>query len=171
MENLKLSFKKATRTVDIPEKILKANINVYLKGLTIWINVCLEKSFIPWWIKINRCVYFFKKWRKVIIRKTIDLLVPYPTCQKLLCTSSASGYGSWLYVLGLGLSSGLGSWVQILGSSSWTGARELALCPGSGSWVLLQLAESYFLLVHQFFFIWLSVRHYITDSLNYNTLL
>ena len=60
MENLKLSFKKATRTVDIPEKILKANINVYLKGLTIWINVCLEKVSFPDELKLTDVSTFLK---------------------------------------------------------------------------------------------------------------
>ena len=41
---LKLSFKKATRISDIPAKILKEHINVYLKNLTMWINDFFENA-------------------------------------------------------------------------------------------------------------------------------
>ena len=46
-EILNLSSKKATRKGDIPAKILKNSINVYLSELAILINNCLKKGVFP----------------------------------------------------------------------------------------------------------------------------
>ena len=46
-EILNLSSKKATGKGDIPAKILKNSINVYLSELTILINNCLKKGVFP----------------------------------------------------------------------------------------------------------------------------
>ena len=59
-EILNLSSKKATRKGDIPFKILKSSINVYLSELTILINNCLEKGVFPDDLKLADITPIFK---------------------------------------------------------------------------------------------------------------
>ena len=60
-EILNLSPKKATRQGDIPAKILKNSINIYLSELTVLINNCLKKGIFPDGLKIADITPIFKK--------------------------------------------------------------------------------------------------------------
>ena len=46
-EILNLSTKKATKYGDIPAKILKKSVDIYIKEITFIINDCLEKGIFP----------------------------------------------------------------------------------------------------------------------------
>ena len=46
-EILNLSSKKATKNGDIPAKILKKNVNIYIKEITFTINDCIENGVFP----------------------------------------------------------------------------------------------------------------------------
>ena len=62
MKNLKSLFKKATRTVDIPEKNIKGKHQWLSTKIwtTIWINDCLEKVVFPDELKLADVTTFFK---------------------------------------------------------------------------------------------------------------
>ena len=56
-----MSTKKATRKGDIPDKILKNSINIYLSKLTILINNCLKKEAFPYDLKLADITPLFEK--------------------------------------------------------------------------------------------------------------
>lgn len=58
---LNLSSKKTTNVSDILVKILKANIDIYLKDLTALTNDCLEKGVFPNELKLADASSVFKK--------------------------------------------------------------------------------------------------------------
>ena len=60
-EILKLSTKKATKNGDIPPKILKKSVDIYIKEITFIINDCLEKGIFPDDLKLADVSPIFKK--------------------------------------------------------------------------------------------------------------
>ena len=82
-EILNLSTKKATKNGDIPAKILKTSVNIYIKEITFIINDCLEKGIFPDDLKLADVSPIFKK-KIVLKKKIIDRLAYYHTCQKSL---------------------------------------------------------------------------------------
>ena len=70
--------KKSIRKGDIPAKILKDNINVYIKELTSIINSCLERGLFPNELKIAGVLTTFKAW--ILMRRTTQTAF---TCSKL----------------------------------------------------------------------------------------
>ena len=60
-EILNLSTKKATKNGDIPAKILKKSVNIYIKEITFIINDCLEKGILPDDLKLADVSPIFKK--------------------------------------------------------------------------------------------------------------
>ena len=60
-EILNLSTKKATKNGDIPAKILKKSVNIYIKEITFIINDCLEKGIFPDDLKLADVSPIFKK--------------------------------------------------------------------------------------------------------------
>ena len=60
-EILNLSTKNATKNGDIPAKILKKSINIYIKEITFIINYCLEKGIFPDDLKLADVSPIFKK--------------------------------------------------------------------------------------------------------------
>ena len=60
-EILNLSTKKATKNGDIPAKILKKSVDIYIKEITFIINDCLEKVIFPDDLKLADVSPIFKK--------------------------------------------------------------------------------------------------------------
>ena len=60
-EILNLSSKKATKYGDIPAKILKKSVDIYIKEITFIINDCLEKGIFPDDLKLADVSPIFKK--------------------------------------------------------------------------------------------------------------
>ena len=61
-EILNLSTKKATKNDDIPDKILKKSVEIYIKEITFIINDCIEKGiFFPDDLKLADVSPIFKK--------------------------------------------------------------------------------------------------------------
>ena len=58
---LSLSTKKATKNGDIPAKILKKSVDIYIKEITFIINDCLEKGIFPDDLKLADVSPTFKK--------------------------------------------------------------------------------------------------------------
>ena len=79
-EILNLSTKKATKTGDIPVKILKKIVDIHIKGITFIINDCIENGIFPNDLKSADVSPIFKKED----RPVIDWLAYYHTCQKSL---------------------------------------------------------------------------------------
>ena len=82
-EILNLSTKKATKNGDIPAKILKKSVDIYIKEITFIINDCLEKGIFPDDLKLADVHLYLKK-KIVLKKKIIDRLAYYHTCQKSL---------------------------------------------------------------------------------------
>ena len=60
-EILNLSTKKATKNDDIPAKILKKSVDIYIKEITFIINDCIEKGIFPDDLKLADVSPIFKK--------------------------------------------------------------------------------------------------------------
>ena len=60
-EILNLSTKKATKNGDIPAKILKKSVDIYIKEITFIINDCIEKGIFPDDLKLDDVSPIFKK--------------------------------------------------------------------------------------------------------------
>ena len=60
-EILDLSTKKATKNGDIPAKILKKSIDIYIKEITFTINDCIENGIFPDDLKLADVSPIFKK--------------------------------------------------------------------------------------------------------------
>ena len=60
-EILNLSTKKTTKNGDIPAKILKKSVDIYIKEITFIINECLEKGIFPDDLKLPDVSPIFKK--------------------------------------------------------------------------------------------------------------
>ena len=60
-EILNLSTKKATKNGDIPAKILKKSVDIYIKEITFIINDCIEKGLFPDDLKLADASPIFKK--------------------------------------------------------------------------------------------------------------
>ena len=60
-EILNFSTKKATKNGDIPAKILKKSVDIYIKEITFTINDCLEKGIFPDDLKLADVSPIFKK--------------------------------------------------------------------------------------------------------------
>ena len=60
-EILNLSTKKATKNGDIPAKILKKSVDIYIKEITCIINDCIEKGIFPDDLKLADVSPIFKK--------------------------------------------------------------------------------------------------------------
>ena len=60
-EILNLSTKKATKNCDIPAKILKKSVDIYIKKITFIINDCFEKGIFPYDLKLADVSPIFKK--------------------------------------------------------------------------------------------------------------
>ena len=83
-EILNLSKKKATKNDDIPDKILKKSVEIYIKEITFKINDCIEKGIFSLMI-LNWLMYHLYLKKKIVLeKKIIDRLAYYHTCQKSL---------------------------------------------------------------------------------------
>ena len=83
-EILNLSKKKATKNDDIPDKILKKSVEIYIKEITFIINDCIEKGIFSLMI-LNWLMYHLYLKKKIVLeKKIIDRLAYYHTCQKSL---------------------------------------------------------------------------------------
>ena len=60
-EILNLSSKKATKNGDIPAKILKKSVDIYIKEITFTINDCIENGIFPDDLKLADVSPIFKK--------------------------------------------------------------------------------------------------------------
>ena len=60
-EILNLSSKKATKNGDIPAKILKKIVDIYIKEITFIINDCIENGIFPDNLKLVNVSPIFKK--------------------------------------------------------------------------------------------------------------
>ena len=60
-EILNLPIKKATKNGDIPAKILKKSVDIYIKEITFITNDCLEKGIFPDDLKLADVSPIFKK--------------------------------------------------------------------------------------------------------------
>ena len=60
-EIMNLSTKKATKNGDIPAKILKKSVDVYIKEITFIINACIEQGIFPDNLKLADKSPIFKK--------------------------------------------------------------------------------------------------------------
>ena len=60
-EILNLSTKNSTKNGDIPAKILKTSVNIYIKEITFIINDCIEKGIFPNDLKLADVSPIFKK--------------------------------------------------------------------------------------------------------------
>ena len=60
-EILNLSSKKATKNGDIPAKILKKSVDIYIKEITFIINDCIENGIFPDNLKLVNVSPVFKK--------------------------------------------------------------------------------------------------------------
>ena len=78
-EILNWSSKKATKIGDIPTKILKKSVDIYLKEITFIINDCIENGIFPDDLKLADTSPKFA-FKKVNYRR----LAYYHTCQKSL---------------------------------------------------------------------------------------
>ena len=79
-EILNLSTKKATKSGDIPAKILKKSVDIYIKEIT-FIKLKMEFSLMI----LNWLMYHLYLRKKIVLKKKIiDRLAYYHTCQKSL---------------------------------------------------------------------------------------
>ena len=60
-EILNLSTKKTTKNGDIPAKILKKSVDIYIKEITFIINECIENGIFPDDLKLTDVSPIFKK--------------------------------------------------------------------------------------------------------------
>ena len=75
-EILNLSSKKATKNGDIPAKILKKSVDIYIKEITFIINDCIENGIFPDDLKLADYHLYLK--RKIVLKKKImDRLAYY----------------------------------------------------------------------------------------------
>ena len=82
-EILNLSSKKATKNGDIPAKILKKSVDIYIREIIFIVNDCIKMEFFL--IILNWLMYHLYLIRKVVLKKEIiDRLAYYHTCQKSL---------------------------------------------------------------------------------------
>ena len=82
-EILNLSSTKATKNGDIPAKILKKSVDIYIKEITFIIKDCIEKEFSL--MILNWLMYrLYLKKGAVLKKKTINRLAYYHKCQKSL---------------------------------------------------------------------------------------
>ena len=81
-----LASKKVTRIGDISAKVQRTNISIYLKDETFLLHgyILLDE------LKLADVSSYFQEMQKSIYVKTIDLLLSYLSCQKLLEESSAN---------------------------------------------------------------------------------
>ena len=77
---MNLSSKKATKNGDIPAKILKESVDIYIKEIAFIINDCIENGIFPDDLKLADVSPIFKK--EDSFKK--DRLVYCHTCQKSL---------------------------------------------------------------------------------------
>ena len=82
-EILNLSTKKATKNGDIPAKILKKSVDIYIKEITFIINDCLEKGIFPDDLKLADVSPICKK-EDSFKKENYRRLAYYHTCQKSL---------------------------------------------------------------------------------------
>ena len=78
-EILNLSSKKATRNGDIPAKIFKKSVDIYIKVTAFIINYWTEKGIFS---KLADVSPIFKKVDEVLKKKIIGRSAYYHTCQK-----------------------------------------------------------------------------------------
>ena len=83
-EILNLSTKKPTKIDDIPAKILKKSVDIYIKEIAFIINDCIEKGIFPDDLKLAGVLPIYLKNNIVLKKKVIDRLPYYHTCQKSL---------------------------------------------------------------------------------------
>ena len=58
---MNLSTKKATENGDIPAKILKKSVDIYIKEITFTIHDCIENGIFPNYLKLADASPIFKK--------------------------------------------------------------------------------------------------------------
>ena len=80
---LNFSSKKATKNGDIPAKILKNSVNIYVKEITFIINDCIENGIFFDDLKLAD-YHLFLNIKTALIKKIIDRLAYHHTCQKSL---------------------------------------------------------------------------------------
>ena len=72
----------STKNGDIPAKILKKSVDIYIKEITFIINDCIEKGIFPDDLKLADVSPIFKKEDSFKKENYIDRLAYYHICQK-----------------------------------------------------------------------------------------